>query len=416
MKAMLGVAALAVLVGCPAAAQKRPQTQAKTAAGGVVPGIEVFLEKVPPELVGKRIGLITNQTGIDRQRRSDIDLLYHSGKVKLVALFAAEHGIRGVLPPGGQVGDEKDPETGLTVFSIFGGTNAPTPKMLEGVDALVYDMQDLGVRQYTTESTLLLSMEAAKRKGIPFVVLDRPDPVTGDIVEGNILAPKFASFIGIGPVASRPGMTVGELARFYNATQKVGAELIVIPMKGWRRSMWLDQTGLPWVKTSPNIPRFEAAIDYPGTVFFEATNIAEGRGSDFPFEQAGAPWMNAREVAARMTALKLPGVRFEARDYPIKAGYEKYPGQMVHGVRLIVTDRATYRPIRTCLLMIDVIRRLQPAEFRWYAPAAHALERHAGTDQLRKAYENGTLPALLDEWDREAARFARERQPYLLYK
>jgi uncharacterized protein YbbC (DUF1343 family) len=395
---------------------------AQNAPGPVIPGIEVFLQSPPKRLIGKRLGLITNQTGIDRQGRSDIDLLSKSPQFKLVALFAAEHGIRGVLPPGGDVGDEKDPGTGLTVFSIYGGTNAPTPEQLKNVDVLVYDMQDLGVRQYTTESTMLLAMKAAKEKGIPFVVLDRPDPATGEIVEGDILDPKYASFIGIGPVASRHGLTMGELARFYDAELKIGADLVVVRMKGWRRSMWLEDTGLPWVKTSPNIYRPETAVHYPGTDYFEQTNVAEGRGSDMPFEQLGAPWMKNVEVAAKMNAMKLPGVRFEARDYPIKAGYGKYPGQTIHGVRLVVTDRKTYRPIRAALLLMDAIRTMHPDDFRIvtheseFGKSWGPLERHAGTDKLYKALVAGSLPQLLDDWDRQAAAFAQMRKPYLLYR
>lgn len=415
MKDMLRTAALCAcgcLPGLPAMAQ--------APAPAVVPGIEVFLESPPPAVVGKRVGLITNQTGVDRQGRSSIDLLRESPRVKLVALFAAEHGIRGVIPPGGDVADEKDP-SGLPVYSIYGATSAPTPKMLENIDVLLYDMQDLGVRQYTTESTMLLAMKACKQKGIPFVVLDRPDPVTGDIVEGNILEPGFESFIGIGPVASRPGLTMGELAKYYDAELGIGADLIVVPMRGWKRSMWLEDTGLPWVKTSPNIYRAETAVHYPGTVYFEATNVAESRGSDMPFEQVGAPWMKAAEVAAAMNAMKLPGVRFDARDYAIKDGYGKYPGQTVHGVRLVVTDRRSYRPLRASLLLMDEIRRLHPADFR-FTPAEHdrqtglSIERHAGTDKLVKAMQAGTLPALLDDWDAQATRFDAKRRPYLLYE
>ncbi|HEX9106957.1 MAG TPA: DUF1343 domain-containing protein, partial [Longimicrobiales bacterium] len=418
MKRTLAVLAVAVGAVAAAAPLMGQETKAAPAKGPVLPGIEVLLQSPPPRLVGKRLGLITNQTGIDRQGKSDIDLLSKSSQFKLVALYAAEHGIRGVVPPGGDVGDEKDPGSGLTVFSIYGGTNAPTTKQLQGVDALVYDMQDLGVRQYTTESTLLESMKAAKANGIPFVVLDRPDPVTGEIVEGNILEPKYASFIGIGPVASRPGLTVGELARFYNAELKVGADLIVVPMKGWKRSMWLEDTGLPWVKTSPNILRAETAVHYPGTVYFEATNVAESRGSDMPFEQVGAPWMNAVAIAATMNAMKLPGVRFEARDYPIRQGYGKYPGQTVHGVRLVVTNRATYRPLRASLLLMNEIRKAHPKEFQFaqreseFGQSWGPMERHAGTDKLYKAFVAGTLPQLLDEWDAEAGRFARARRPY----
>jgi len=415
MKHTLRISALCACAGLPAL----PAAAQVATPGPVLPGIEVFLESPPPELVGKRIGLITNQTGIDRQGRSDIDLLRASPHVTLVTLFAAEHGIRGVIPPGGEVADEQDP-SGLPVYSIYGGTNAPTQEMLEGLDALFYDMQDLGVRQYTTESTMLLAMKACREKGIPFVVLDRPNPATGEIVEGNVLEPGFENFIGIGPVASRPGLTMGELARYYNAELKIGAELIVVPMRGWKRSMWLEDTGFPWVKTSPNIYRAETAVHYPGTVYFEATNVAESRGSDMPFEQVGAPWMKAVDVAAAMNALRLPGVRFEARDYAIAQGYRKYPNQTVHGVRLIVTDRMTYRPLRVSLLLMDQIRKLHPAEFR-FTPAefdrrtGYSIERHAGTDKLVKAFEDGTLLALLDDWDRQARAFAEKARPYRLY-
>jgi uncharacterized protein YbbC (DUF1343 family) len=416
MKRTLGIAALCACAGLPAL----PVAAQTSTPGPVLPGIEVFLESPPSALVGKRIGLITNQTGTDRQGRSEIDLLKASPHVKLVALFAAEHGIRGVIPPGGDVTDETDP-SGLPVYSIYGGTNAPTQEMLDGIDALFYGMQDLGVRQYTTESTMLLAMKACKEKGIPFVVLDRPDPVTGEIVEGNVLEPGFESFIGIGPVASRHGLTMGELARYYNAELRIGADLIVVPMRGWKRSMWLEDTGLPWVKTSPNIFRAETAVHYPGTVYFEATNVAESRGSDMPFEQVGAPWMKAGDVVVAMNAMGLPGVRFEARDYAIAQGYGKYPGQTVHGVRLVVTDRTSYRPLRASLLLMDEIRRLHPAEFK-FSPAEHdrrtdfSIERHAGTDKLVKAMQEGTLPALLDDWDRQAQGFAEKRKPYLLYE
>lgn len=409
---------IAALCACLAVSASPSVAQAPV-PGPVAPGIEVFLEAPPTSLVGKRIGLITNQTGIDRQRRSDIDLLRASPKVTLVALFAAEHGIRGDIAPGGDVTDEKDP-SGLPVYSIYGGTNAPTPEMLEGLDALFYDMQDLGVRQYTTESTMLLAMKACKDKGIPFVVLDRPNPVTGEIFEGNVLEPGYENFIGIGPVTSRHGLTMGELARFYNAELKVGADLIVVPMKGWKRSMWLEDTGLPWVKTSPNILRAETAVHYPGTVYFEATNVAESRGSDMPFEQVGAPWMKAAEVAAAMNAMRLPGVRFEARDYAIAQGGRKFGGQTVHGVRLVVTDRKTYRPLRASLLLMNEIRKLHPNDFK-FSPArndsrpAYSIERHAGTDKLVKAFEDGTLTALLDDWDRQAAAFAAKSKAYWLY-
>jgi uncharacterized protein YbbC (DUF1343 family) len=332
-------------------------------AAQVRPGIEVFLENPPHALHGKRVGLITNQSGIDRERRSTIDLLSASPHIMVVALFAPEHGIRGVAET--RVASSVDEKTGLPIHSLYGETNKPTPEMLQGVDALIYDIQDLGVRQYTYESTLALAMQAAAQKGIPIVVLDRPNPVTGTIMEGNLLEPGFETFVGIYPVLSRHGMTVGELARMYNVEQKIGANLTVIPVAGWRRDMWWDQTGLPWVNPSPNIRRLEAAIHYPGTVFFEAINVSEGRGTDAPFEQIGAPWLKHVEVANAMNALKLPGVRFEPTTIPVAQGARKYPGQTLNGVRFIITDRGVYRPITASFLMIDLIRKLHPTEFEW---------------------------------------------------
>jgi uncharacterized protein YbbC (DUF1343 family) len=385
----------------------------------VRPGVEVFVEHPPALVRGKRVGLITNQSGIDRQRRSTIDLLRAMPDFTLVALYSPEHGIRGVAET--RVGSSVDEKTGLPIFSLYGDTYKPTPQMLEGIDLLVYDIQDLGVRQYTYESTLALALQAAAERGIPIVVLDRPNPVTGTILEGNILEPAYQSFVGIYPVLSRHGMTLGELARMYNAEQRIGADLTVVPVAGWRRGMWWDQTGLPWVNPSPNIRRLEAAIHYPGTVFFEAINVSEGRGTDLPFEQIGAPWLKNTAVADAMNAMHLPGIRFEAVEFQTAAAARKYPGQVLKGVRLILTDRDAYRPLATSLLMIDLIRRLHPDEFQWTGassrePGMLTIERHGGTARLRQEIEAGTLPALLHEWERDQATFLKERAAYLIYR
>lgn len=415
---------LALLLGLPTAAvTARPadaQPAAPTPRAAVVrTGLEAFVAAPPAVVRGKRIGLITNHTGIDRQRRTTIDLLHAMPGVKLTTLFSPEHGIRGVADSA--VASGTDEKTGLPIHSLYGATQKPTPEMLRDVDVLVFDIQDIGVRQYTYGSTMALAMQAAAEKHIPFVVLDRPNPVTGVIVEGNILEPDFQSFVGIYPVASRHGMTLGELARMYNARQKIGADLTVVPVQGWRRRMWWDEDGLPWVNPSPNIRSLEAEIHYPGTVFFEAVNVSEGRGTDRPFEQIGAPWLDDRQVAARMNAMKLPGVRFEALDLPVAPTGRKYPGETLKGVRFVVTDRDAYRPIAASLLMIDLIRRLHPKEFQWRGPNARepgmlTIERHGGTAKLKQAIEAGTLPALLKQWDRDAAEFRRIRAPYLLYR
>jgi uncharacterized protein YbbC (DUF1343 family) len=380
-------------------------------APAVRPGVEVFVEHPPPLVRGKRVGLITNQSGIDRQRRSTIDLLRAVPSLTLVALYSPEHGIRGVAET--RVASSRDEKTGLPIHSLYGDTYKPTPQMLEGIEVLVYDIQDLGVRQYTYESTLALAMQGAAEQRIPIVVLDRPNPVTGTILEGNILEPAHQSFIGIYPVLSRHGMTLGELARMYNAEQGIGADLTVVPVEGWRRDMWWDETGLPWVNPSPNIRRLEAAIHYPGTVFFETTNVSEGRGTDLPFEQVGAPWLRHTEVVAAMNAMKLPGIRFEAVEFPVSATARKYPGERLRGVRFILTDRDAYRPLAASLLMIELIRRLHPDRFQWDGAR---LERHGGTARLRQAIEAGTLAELLREWERDQATFRTKRAPYLIYR
>ena len=377
----------------------------------VAPGVEALAASTPPVLRGKRVGLITNQTGIDRDRRSTIDIMSQARDYRLVALFSPEHGIRGTAQDGDKVSSGRDDRTGLPIYSLYGATSRPTAAMLDSVDALVFDMQDVGVRQYTYTSTMANCMQAAAGKGIPFVVLDRPDPVTGNIIEGGLLDTAFRSFVGLYPIPSRYGLTLGELAGYLNATFHFGTSLTVIRAMGWRRDMWLDETALPFVAPSPNLPRMEAIISYPGTVYIEGTNLSEGRGTEFPFEQVGAPWLDADSVAATMNARALPGVRFEAAHYTPRAGTAKYPGIPLNGVRIIVTDRERYRPIMTTLLLIDAIRTLHPNDFAW----TRTMDRLAGTDQLRKAIETHALPALLLQWQAQSAAFADARRPYLLY-
>jgi uncharacterized protein YbbC (DUF1343 family) len=392
---------------------------AAAAPATVRPGVEVFVANPPALVRGRRIGLITNHSGKDRQGASTIDLLRAVPDLTLVALFSPEHGIRGIAETN--VASSVDEATGLPIHSLYGETYKPTPEMLADVDVLVYDIQDLGVRQYTFESTLALAMQAAAEKGIPIVVLDRPNPVTGVILEGNVLEPEYQTFVGIYPVLSRHGLTLGELARMYNAEQKIGADLHVVPVEGWTRDMWWDETGIPWVNPSPNIRRLEAAINYPGTVFFEAVNVSEGRGTDAPFEQIGAPWLDNTEVVAQMTAMNLPGISFEAVDIPVAEGARKFAGEILRGVRFHITDRDAYRPLAASLLMIDLIRRLHPKEFQWAGanrrdPGMLTVERHSGTARMRQAIEAGTLAELLREWEAEQAAFGEKRAQYLLYQ
>jgi uncharacterized protein YbbC (DUF1343 family) len=388
-------------------------TSTEPVASVVRPGIEVFVAEVPASLRGKRVGLITNHSAIDRARNLDIDLIAQHKDLKLVALFAPEHGIRGNAPAGQRIVDEKDPKTGVPVYSLYMSEDrGPSQEMLKDVDVIVYDLQEVGGRTWTYVSTMALSMEAAKRKGIPFVVLDRPNPIGGEIVEGALLDPKFKSFVGLYPIPARHGMTVGELATLFNQKYGIGADLVVVRAANWRRSQWQNETGLPWTNPSPNLRSLAALNSYPGSVYFEGTNLTEGRGTDRPFEQIGASWLNAAEVARVMNERRLPGIRFEAITMPIEATAAKFKGQTIPGIRFAITDRQAYRPVRTSLLLIDEIRRQHPNDFAW----SRSIDRLTGSDKVRLAVEGGTLAALLEEWDREAAEFAESRKPFLLYR
>lgn len=394
-------------------AQARASAPAVPAAAAVVrPGIEVFLAELPPAVRGKRIGLITNHSAIDRARNLDIDLIAKHPELKLVALLAPEHGIRGDVQAGVKIQDDTDPKTGVPIFSLYMAEDrGPTPEMLKDVDVLVYDLQEVGGRTWTYVSTMALAMQAAAKKGISFVVLDRPNPIGGEIVEGALLDPRFASFVGMYPIPARHGMTVGELATLFNRKFGIGADLYVVRAANWRRSQWLDDTGLPWVNPSPNLRSLAALQHYPGTVYFEGTNLSEGRGTDRPFEQAGAPWLDAPAVAATLNARKLPGIRFEAITMAVEPTAAKFPGQTIPALRFIVTDRQAYRPVRTALLVIDEIRRQHPKDFAW----GTSIDRLTGSDLVRRAIDEGTLAQLLEQWDREAAEFRESRTPFLLY-
>lgn len=378
----------------------------------VIPGIETFLADVPAELRGKRVGLITNHAGIDRAGRSDIDLIAAHDQLKLVALFAAEHGIRGDAAAGEKIVDGRDARTGVPIHSLYMAEDrGPSPEMLEGVDVLIYDLPEVGGRTWTYVSTMALAMRAAASKRIPFVVLDRPNPIGGEIVEGGLLEPAFKSFVGMYPIPARHGMTVGELATFFNREFGIGVNLLVAPVQNWRRSQWFTDTGLPWRNPSPNLRSPAALNHYPGTVYFEGTNLTEGRGTDRPFEQIGAPWLDSPAVIKAMNDRHVPGIRFEAITITVEKSAAKFPGQTIPAIRLIITDREAYRPVRTALLLIDEIRRQHPKHFEW----GTSIDRLTGSDKVRRAIEDGALPALLETWDREAASFRERVKPFLLY-
>ncbi len=401
---MRSVLTRAVMVGAFAASAGSAQK--------VTPGIEVLLSDSIHLVRGKRVGLITNHSGRARDGTSSIDLLFRAPGVKLVALFAPEHGIRGEAEAGARVESAVDPATGAPVHSLYGDTRVPRAEDLAGIDVLLYDIQDVGTRVYTYEWTMALSAAAAARARVPFVVLDRPDPIRADRVEGNILEPAFSSFVGQYPVALRYGLTPGELMRFLVGTKLVDANVTVVPMKGYARSLWYDETGLPWRNPSPNIRHLDAALLYPGTVFFEGTNLSEGRGTDAPFQLIGAPWLaDAAEVAAELNAAGLEGVRFEAVTREIASGQKHGGIGPVPMVRATVTDRERVRPVRVGVTMLAVIYRRHVSQFEWRP----SLERLAGTAGLRAAVEQGTTNALLARWDSDAVKFGDATRPYWLY-
>ena len=416
-----GLLAALVTLGCNRPATTPASIASSSVSAPVRPGLDQFIANPPEWARGKRLGLITNVAGIDSRGRNNIDLLAADKRFRLTTLFAFEHGLRGDAPAGQPIANGTDEKSGLPVFSLYGEIQQPTPEMLANVDVLMYDVQDIGARPYTRVSTMALSMKAAAAKGIPFAVLDRPNPIGGTIVEGPVLDPKVASFVGMYPIPLRHGMTVGELARMYNARFGINAKLYVVPVEGWRREMTLDQTGLTFIPPSPNIRRLEAGILYPGTVLLEGTNLSEGRGTDAPFEHTGAPWIKPNDVIREMDALKLPGVRFEAVSIPVAKDGRRFPGETIPGVRLVVTDRASYRAVRTVMLLIDTIHRLYPNEFAWTGsnqrePGLRTVDRLAGTDQFRLTVDAGTLRSMLDTWDRQAAEFTSMREQYLLYR
>ena len=410
MRIAVAPTAFLLLLGC--ASTSSNAGSAGNAQSAVIPGIEVFVRDVPASLRGKRVGLITNASAVDRSKTPDIDLIAKHKDLKLTALFAPEHGIRGTLEAGDKIANEVDAKTGVPVYSLYGGPDrAPNEEMLKDVDVLVYDLLEVGGRTWTYVSTMALSMEAAKKKGIPFVVLDRPNPIGGEIVEGALVEPKFKSFVGIYPIPARHGLTVGELAKLFNEQHGIGADLIVIKAANWQRSQWFDQIGHPWTNPSPNLRSLAALINYPGTVYFEGTNLSEGRGTDRPFEQIGAPYLNAQAVAKTMNDRKLPGIRFEPITMAIAPTAGKHKGLTVPAIRFVITDRQAYRPVSTALLVIEEIRRQHPNDFAWRA----SIDRLTGSDKAKLAIENGQLPALLAAWDKEAAQFKQDSKKFYLY-
>ena len=393
--------ALSVVTPCAAA-----QAQA---TGNVVPGIEVLLSDSMHLVRGKRVGLLTNHSGRDRKGTSTIDLLFKAPGVKLTALFGPEHGIRGEAKAGDHVASGVDSATGVRVYSLYGDAQVPTAEALATIDVLVYDIQDVGARVYTYEWTLANAAAIAKK---PVIVLDRPDPIRADRWEGNILDPNFRSLVGQFPVALRYGLTPGELLKFLVGQRLIDADVHVVPMKNYHRSMWFDETGIPRVNPSPNLRTLDAELLYPGTVFFEGTTATEGRGTEAPFQLIGASWLKDNgEIASELNAMRLPGVRFDTATRTIEKGY-KFGGETIPMIRVSVTNRNVVRPVELGVRMLRAIYERHPNDLKWNP----SIDRLAGTDRLRSAIEQDRVEALIRNWNSDAARFAEMVRPYLIYR
>ncbi|HHU55419.1 MAG TPA: DUF1343 domain-containing protein [Acholeplasmataceae bacterium] len=355
---------------------------------------------------GKRVGLITNPTGINSNYESTIDILFE--KVNLVALFAPEHGIRGDLQAGQTLGSYVDDITGLTVYSLYGTTKKPTKAMMDKLDVLCIDIQDAGARFYTYIYTMAYAMEACNEYDKEFVVFDRPNPAGGSLYEGNILDLEYRSFIGYYPLIQRHGMTIGELAQLFNKEYDIDCKLKVIPMKNWERDMYFDDTGLGWVIPSPNFPTVNTALVYPGTCLFEGTNLSEGRGTTIPFEVIGAPWVNGHEWAEELNNLNLPGVKF--RPAYFTPTFSKYQGRLCSGVQVHVTDRDTFMPVKTAFAMLDVIRDLYPNEISFNS----SMNLLNGSNFLRD--DLYSLEEQFELIDKDTEEFGKIRSKYLIYE
>jgi uncharacterized protein YbbC (DUF1343 family) len=400
------------------AAQSRESTMA------VRTGLDVWAASGFAALKGKAVGAIVNPTSVDREFRHLADLIAAAPGVQLKALFGPEHGVRGAAQYMEPVADEEntDSRTGVPVYSLYGSTFeslSPRAEWLEGLDALVFDIQDVGSRYYTYVYTMALAMKIAAKARVPFYVLDRPNPI-GGAIEGNLVEDGFRSFVGLYPLPNRHGMTAGELARYFNAEHDIGCELTVVRAEGWRRGQQWAETGLAFVPPSPNMPTPDTALVYPGMCMGEGTNVSEGRGTCRPFEQFGAPWLRADAVVERLAREDLPGVRF--RPVSFTPTFDKHRGVLCHGAMIHVTDRAAFRPVLTGIAIFKVIHDVSERRFAWredayeFVDEVPAFDLLCGTDRVRRGIEAGApLGKLVEGFDEAGAKFALLQTKYQLY-
>ena len=376
--------------------------------GRVQTGIDILEAQKFAPLRGKHVGLITNHTGLDSQGRSTIEVLSRAAGMHLVALFSPEHGLAGRSDE--KISSSRDNSTGLPLYSLYGDTLRPTDDMLKGIDALVFDVQDAGVRFYTYTTTMAYCMEEAAKRNMAFFVLDRPNPLGGNIVEGPMLDAGKTSFVGYFPLPIRYALTIGELAQLFNAENHIGADLYVIAMKNWHRNYFFESTGNRWVPPSPNLRTPKGAVLYPGLEILQSAGVSVGRGTETPFEEFGAPWMNGDDVAAALNAVRLPGLRFAAKPFIPAAGL--YSGQRCGGVAVRITDRAAVRSMRMGLEIAAILQKLYPAQF----DPAKLLELTGDAETVRLLQEHTSPEKIVASWSAGLAAFDQMRKKYFLYK
>lgn len=377
-------------------------------------GLEVFLEKEYLKYKDERVGLLTNPTGVNRNLQSTVDLLYE--KLNLKALFAPEHGFRADVKEGGAVEDTVDSITGLPIYSLYGKSKKPTEQQLKDIDVFIIDIQDIGARYYTFIYTMALIMEACKEQNKRVVIFDRPNPIGGKEVEGNLVNERFKSFVGMYPIPMRHGMTIGELALLFNERFKIHANLTVIKMEGWKREQYFDELPIPWVPPSPNVTGLSMQLLYPGTCLIEGTNLSEGRGTVRPFEVIGAPYVNSTELANRFNELNLNGVI--ARPTSFKPTYSKYMNEICHGVQLHIVDQKQIKPVEVGIRLLETIIQLYPndLEFITYENLEHPFfDLLAGTDQLRHCLYEKNGEKFINQMRKEEEKFLNIRDSFLIY-
>ncbi len=387
----------------------------------VRPGIEILLNDKAASLRGQRIGLVCNQASVLPDLRHAADVFFEHPDIDLTTLFGPQHGIRGDVQDNMIETDHAvDSHTGLWIYSLYSETREPTEKMLENVDTIVFDLQDVGCRIYTFVYTMANCMRAAKKLGKRVVVCDRPNPINGVAVEGNVTETEFTSFVGQFEIPTRHGMTTGELARMFNEHFGIGCDLQVVPMDGWRREMWFDDTGLPWVMPSPNIPTVDTCVVFPATVHIEGTEISEGRGTTKPFELNGAPFIDPWEWVAALEKYNFPGVTY--RQTFFQPTFQKHAKVTCGGLQLHVTDRTTFTPVLVGIAMIKTAHDLYKDSFEWkreayeYVFDKNAFDVVSGTDKIRKAIEAGaSLDEITAGWPNGVAEFNALREKYLFY-